>query len=128
MIFGIGVDLVRVARMESNIERYGDRFAERILTSGEMIEYRTHAPGQRGRFLAKRFAAKEAAAKAFGTGFRDGLGLHDIGVGHDAQGRPLLEYSGRAIDLYTEAGIHASHLSIADETDYAIAYVTLEKK
>lgn len=128
MIFGIGVDLVRVARMESNIERFGDRFAERILTGGEMIEYRTQASGQRGRFLAKRFAAKEAAAKAFGTGFRDGLGLRDIGVGHDAQGRPLLQYSGRAFELCAEAGIYSSHLSIADETDYAIAYVTLERR
>ncbi len=126
MIFGVGVDLVRVARMEANIERFGDRFAERILTIAEMGEYRAQAPAQRGRFLAKRFAAKEAAAKAFGTGFRDGLGLHDIGVGHDARGRPLLEYTGRAGDLCAEAGIHASHLSISDETDYAIAYVTLE--
>jgi holo-[acyl-carrier protein] synthase len=127
MIHGIGADIVRIARMTANVERYGDRFAERILTASEMAEYRAQAAGQRGRFLAKRFAAKEAAVKAFGTGFRDGLGMHDIGVGHDALGRPLLEYSGRATDLCAGAGIRTSHLSIADETDYAIAFVTLER-
>lgn len=126
MIHGIGVDIVEIARMNANLVRFGDRFAERILTVGEMIEYVTQARAQRGRFLAKRFAAKEAAAKALGTGFRDGLGLRDIGVGHDALGRPLLEYSGRASELCAGAGIRASHLSIADETTYAIAYVTLE--
>jgi holo-[acyl-carrier protein] synthase len=127
MIHGIGVDIVQIARMDANVERFGDRFAQRILTASEMVEYRSQAPALRGRFLAKRFAAKEAAAKALGTGFRDGLGLHDIGVGHDAMGRPLLEYSGRAGKLCANAGICASHLSLSDETRYAIASVTLEK-
>lgn len=127
MIHGVGADIVRIARMTSNIERFGDRFAERILTAGEFAEYRSQAAGQRGRFLAKRFAAKEAMVKALGTGFRDGLGLHDIGVGHDDHGRPLLEYSGRAEALCRSNGIRASHLSLSDETEYAIAFVTLEK-
>lgn len=125
MIYGIGTDIVRIARMESNIERFGDRFAERILTAGELQEYRRTQ--QRARFLAKRFAAKEAAAKAFGTGFSNGLGLRDIGVGHDALGRPLLNWSGRGEEIARAAGISASHLSIADENDYAIAFVTLER-
>ncbi len=127
MIHGVGVDIVQIERMDANVERFGDRFAERILTATEMVEYRSQAEVRRGRFLAKRFAAKEAAAKALGTGFRDGLGLHDIGVGHDAMGRPLLEYSGRARELCADAGIRASHLSLSDEIRYAVACVTLEK-
>ncbi len=126
MIHGVGVDIVQIERMDANVERFGDRFAERILTATEMVEYRSQAEARRGRFLAKRFAAKEAAAKAFGTGFRDGLGLHDIGVGHDAMGRPLLEYSGRAEQFRVEAGIRAGHLSLSDETNYAVAFVTFE--
>lgn len=124
MIYGIGTDIVRVARMEQDLARYGDKFAERILTDTELNEYRR--AGERAHFLARRFAAKEAAAKAMGTGFRDGLRLRDIGVTHDANGKPLLEFTGRAREFVKEKGISTVHISLADEEDNAVAFVTLE--
>ncbi len=124
MIYGIGTDIVRVARMESDLTRYGEKFAERILTDSELEEFRRS--NARARFLARRFAAKEAAAKAMGTGFRDGLSLRHIGVGHDALGKPQLEFSDRALAFVQEKGITTVHVSLADEEDNAVAFVTLE--
>lgn len=110
--------------MEQNLDKYGDRFAERILTDVELARYSEHVnPAQ---FLAKRFAAKEAAAKAFGTGFRDGLSLHHIGVVNDENGRPMLEFSGKATEMLEKFHISQSHLSLSDEPHYAIAFVILE--
>lgn len=124
MIHGVGTDIVQVARMEENVARHGERFAQRILTESELQRYAGHArPAQ---FLAKRFAAKEAAAKAFGTGFRDGLSLHHIEVVNDENGRPQLQFSDIAQDLVTRFGISHSHLSLSDEPDYAVAFVILE--
>jgi holo-[acyl-carrier protein] synthase len=123
MIFGIGTDIVRVERMEEILRRRGDRFARRILTEKEYQDLQqAHAPA---RFLAKRFAAKEAAAKAMGTGFRQGLQLRNIGVGHDDRGRPLLEFNGHATEFLRARGVHSAHLSLADEQEYAVAFVTL---
>ena len=123
MIFGIGTDIVRVARMQKNIERYGEKFAERILTPAELEEYRRES--RPAHFLAKRFAAKEAAAKAMGTGFRDGLMFHHIGVGHDAAGKPKLEFTAEAATFIKANGITNVHVSLADEEDHAVAFVTL---
>ena len=123
IIYGIGTDIVRIARMEADLAQYGERFARRILAPVEFEEYlQSRSPA---RFLAKRFAAKEAAVKALGTGFSQGIGLHDVAVGHEAAGRPFLIYAGQAQRLCGELGITASHLSIADESDYAVAFVTL---
>lgn len=123
MIFGIGTDIVAIARIEEGLERHGDRFAERILADSELEGFRSAA--RPASYLAKRFAAKEAMAKALGTGFRDGLSLRHIAVGHDVKGRPLIEVSGRAEELCRELGIGARHLSISDEHEYAVAFVTL---
>lgn len=124
MIFGIGTDIVRVARMQQDIERFGDKFAERILTDAEMAEYRETT--LRAHFLAKRFAAKEAAVKAFGTGFSRGIQLRQIAVTHDVHGKPMLEFSGTARDYVQAQGISVVHISLADEQDHAVAFVTLE--
>src|SRR3989344_3723522 len=124
MIFGIGTDIVRVARMQQDLDRFGERFAERILTEGELKEYRENA--NKANFLARRFAAKEAAVKALGTGFSQGVQLHDIEVIHDAQGKPLLEFRGRAREFLQEKSITIAHISLADEQDHAVAFVTLE--
>jgi holo-[acyl-carrier protein] synthase len=123
MIVGIGTDIVRIARFEALLERHGPRVAERILGAEELIEFA--AAARPARFLAKRFAVKEAVAKAFGTGFRDGLSLRHIGLRHDALGRPLLSFSGRAEELCVRLGVGDTHVSVADEHDYAIAFVTL---
>ncbi|MHB8455379.1 MAG: holo-ACP synthase [Acidiferrobacterales bacterium] len=123
MIFGIGTDIVRVSRMQKNIEHYGDKFAERILTAAEMEEYRKDA--RKAHFLAKRFAAKEAAAKAMGTGFSDGVAFGHIGVSHNSAGKPGLEFSGHAAEVIRLRQITAAHISLADEEDHAVAFVTL---
>lgn len=125
MIFGIGTDIVRVARMQKNIDRYGEKFAERILTAAELVEFRSEH--RQAHFLAKRFAAKEAAAKAMGTGFRDGLMLHHIGVTHDAAGKPQLAFTDEAADFVRVNGITGVHVSLADEEDHAVAFVTLAR-
>ena len=123
MIFGIGTDIVRVSRMQQSLERYGDRFAERILTAKELSEY--HQAVSKPHFLAKRFAAKEATAKAMGTGLANGIQLSQIGVGHDANGKPLLEFNGKAQTFLDENDISSVHVSLADEEDNAVAFVTL---
>lgn len=122
MIHGIGTDIVSVARIQANLERFGARFARRILTEEELADFHhTHRPAH---FLARRFAAKEAAAKALGTGFRNGLWLHHIGVAHDGAGRPLLDLRGPAQTLRRRLGVGEGYLSLSDEADYAIAFVT----
>ena len=124
MIFGIGTDIVYVGRMRQDLERYGERFAERILASGELREF--HQNANKASFLARRFAAKEATAKAMGTGFSNGVLLRDIEVIHDAQGKPLLEFHGQAQRFIEERRIAVAHISLADEQDHAVAFVTLE--
>jgi len=123
VIFGIGTDIVSIARIATAIERHGERFAERILSANELPAYKAAARPEH--FLAKRFAAKEAAAKAFGTGFSEGLAMSDIAVTHDHRGKPELLFSGRAERLCEELGIGAHFLSISDEKENAIAFVTL---
>jgi len=123
MIYGIGTDIVRVSRMQKNIDEYGDKFSRRILSDTELEDYSTSV--RQAHFLAKRFAAKEATAKAMGIGFSRGMSLRDISVGHDENGKPTLEYFSRAEELVNELGIGAGYISIADEDDHAVAFVTL---
>jgi holo-[acyl-carrier protein] synthase len=124
MILGVGTDIVRVQRIQDNIKRFGDRFAQRILTHDEFIQYSKSA--RMGHYLAKRFAAKEAMVKALGTGFQNGLSLRHIAVTHDKMGRPQIICTGRAKELIVEMGVKACFVSISDEQDYAIAFVTIE--
>lgn len=124
MIFGIGTDIVRVGRIRDDLSRFGDRFAERILTASELLEF--HQNVNKANFLARRFAAKEAAVKAMGTGFSNGVQLHDIEVTHDAQGKPMLAFHGRAREFMQERSVAVAHISLADEQDHAVAFVTLE--
>lgn len=124
MIFGIGTDIVSIHRIEENLEKYGERFAGRILTDLEQETYQSTV--RKAHFLAKRFAAKEAAAKALGTGFRDGLSLRDFSVNNDDLGKPILEFSPRARHELESRSIGSCHLSISDEHDYAVAFVIFE--
>lgn len=123
MIYGIGTDIVHIKRMRENLDKYEDKFARRILTDSEFVEFKNK--NDKAAFLAKRFAAKEAAAKAMGTGFSQGLSLHHIGVGHDDAGKPVLEFLDVAEKFIREKKIKQAHLSLADERDYAVAFVTL---
>lgn len=123
MIFGIGTDIVRIERMQQALQRHGDKFAERILSPEELGEY--HNTENNARFLAKRFAAKEATVKAMGTGFSEGISLKHIFVGHDEKGKPILNYAEQASFFVKENNITESHISLADEQEYAVAFVTL---
>jgi len=125
MIFGIGTDIVKVQRMSDSLTKHGNRFAQRILSDVEFEEFSSQH--NQGAFLAKRFAAKEAAVKALGTGFRDGISMTHISVGHDDMGKPVLNFTHVAKKILQEKYITASHISIADEKDFAVAYVILEK-
>jgi len=123
MIYGIGTDIVHINRMRDNLEKYGDKFARRILTVSEFDEFKDKR--DKAAFLAKRFAAKEATAKAMGTGFSQGLSLHHIGVKHDNAGKPILDFFDIAEKFIQDKNIKQTHLSLADERDYAVAFVTL---
>lgn len=125
MIYGIGTDIVYVGRIRDDLSRFGDRFAERILTKNELLEF--HQNANKANFLARRFAAKEAAVKAMGTGFSNGVQLHHIEVTHDDHGKPMLMFHGRARDFLQEKCVTVAHISLADEQDNAVAFVTLEK-
>ncbi|MFC1747259.1 holo-ACP synthase [Pseudomonadota bacterium] len=125
MIHGIGTDIVSVKRMQESLDRHGEHFALRILADNEVEAFRA-AASQAG-FLAKRFAVKEAAVKALGTGFRDGISMKHIYVEHDGLGKPLLKVVGRARELFDEGGVGECHVTISDEREYAVAFVTLLK-
>ncbi len=122
--YGIGTDIVQVKRIAAGLDRFGDKFARRILADSE---YQTYQHSARPiHFLAKRFAAKEAVLKALGLGMRDGLSFRQITVANNGMGKPQLSFTGRAEQYCAQQGIRTCHLSIADEQEYAIAFVTLE--
>ena len=124
MISGIGVDLVTVSRIKGIHERFGDRFARRFLHQNELTALASHEnPVQ---FLAKRFAVKEAAVKALGTGERTGVLLRDFYIEHTELGKPLLRVDGAAKQLCEKLNIQASHVSLSDEGDQVVAFVVLE--
>ena len=124
MIHGIGTDIVAVKRLQGMWERHGDKTLEKLLAPQEMADFANAA--DKGRFLAKRFAAKEAFSKALGTGVRPPAILPAIAVTHDELGKPILVFCGRLAEMIENQGLKA-HLSLSDEADYAIAYVILER-
>lgn len=124
MIVGLGTDIAEIARIEQVLARSGTAFAARILTPQELELF--SARKQQGRFLAKRFAAKEAASKALGTGIAGGVSFQDFIISNDALGKPVLSLQGKAAELAEGAGVTALHLSISDERHYAVATVILE--
>lgn len=123
-VLGLGTDIVEIARIEAAIERSGDRLARRILSDAEWAIYQEHQ--QPIRFLAKRFAVKEAASKAFGTGIRQGLAFAQFEVFNNDLGKPCLRFLGRAADIAQELGVQHVHVSLADERRYACATVIVE--
>jgi holo-[acyl-carrier protein] synthase len=124
VIYGIGTDIVAVARMADFWQRHGERGLEKMLAPAEREACRSS--NDPARFLAKRFAAKEALGKAFGSGVRTPVLLPDIAVEHDPLGKPSFSYSPALAAHFAERGLTA-HLSISDERDYAVAFVILEK-
>lgn len=123
-VLGLGIDIVEMARIEAVVKRCGDRLARRVLSTAEWELYRQHH--QPERFLAKRFAVKEAAAKAFGTGIRNGLAFNQFEVFNDGLGKPNIRLHDRAAELAKAMGVTAIHVSLADERRYACATVIIE--
>lgn len=120
MIRGIGTDMVLVGRIEAVLGRQGDRFARRILTDAEWQRYAVH--GQPARFLAKRFAAKEAILKALGTGLGQGMSWHCIQIDRNALGAPVVVLSGAALSRLVNGGGGSMLLSLSDEREQALAF------
>ncbi|MBN2125941.1 MAG: holo-ACP synthase [Deltaproteobacteria bacterium] len=125
MIYGIGIDLVNIARMETVLKRWGDRFVSRVFTEEEaaLCSARSFPPSS----FALRFAAKEALSKALGLGMRKGVRWRDIEVFHHPGGKPGLRLRGRSFDLCREREITGLHVSMSDEGEYGMAMVILER-
>jgi holo-[acyl-carrier protein] synthase len=124
VIFGVGIDLVEVARVERLLAAYGERFYERVLAPSERAGYLQSA--RQVWFLATRFAAKEAVSKALGTGLRYPVTLHAISVVNDAVGRPALRFHGALPDYLKKAGVGEVHLSLTHEKGLACAVAVAE--
>ena len=129
MIIGIGSDLCDIRRIERAMERFGDRFLQRVFTTDERARAARRHPSSQPATYAKRFAAKEACAKALGTGFRSGVFLSDIGVANLPSGQPTLVLTSgaaRRLLAITPPGHRATiHLTLTDEHPYAFAQVTI---
>lgn len=125
MIYGIGIDLVDIRRMENVISRWGARFINRVFTRDEIktCYERPFPPAS----FALRFAAKEAFSKALGLGMRRGLRWRDIEVFHFPGGRPGIRPLGRSSEICKEERISGYHVSLSDEGNYGVAMVILEK-
>ena len=125
MIYGIGTDIVEPSRIARSLKRYGDRFAKRILAEAEWLDYQNSTKQER--FIANRFAAKEAFSKAMGTGLRHPVALHYIEVAHDALGKPYFKFHSELKQMIKNEGVTNHHLSISDEINLVCAFVVLEK-
>jgi holo-[acyl-carrier protein] synthase len=124
MIFGVGIDLVNIQRLETVLQRWGDRFVKRVFTDQEAeFCFKRAYPASP---LALRFAAKEAFSKAIGLGMRRGIRWRDIEVFHYPGGRPGLRLQGRSSEICREKQITRFHLSLSDEGRYGMAVVVLE--
>ena len=126
MIVGIGTDVASIERIGQSLERFGERFVNRVLTPAERVRFeRTKAKASH---LAKRWAAKEAFAKAIGTGIHAPFTWHSIGVGRDAKGKPMVEPDEKMAEHLRAMGVTRAHLSLTDDAGIAVAFVVLEGK
>jgi len=124
VIYGVGTDVVEIGRIEKALERFGERFARRILCEPELKRFQSHRlPAA---YLAKRFAAKEAFTKALGTGICAPANWHGVWVRNLPSGKPVLEFSEPLKALLSQRGVAGSHLSLTDEKGVAMATVILE--
>lgn len=127
MIYGIGTDIVQVSRMSQKLKRSGDNFAHSILSDREWDDYLACPDEQKATFLSKRFAAKEAFAKAVRRGFRQPVFLHNISIFHDKYNAPYFIVNDELQEWLYEQGISNVHLSISDEKKYVVAFVVAEE-
>ncbi len=123
MIFGIGVDVLEVGRIERVYRAYGERFVARLLMPQERAQLARSA--RPARFLAMRFAAKEAIVKGMGTGFAHGVWIRDVGVVQNEWGRPESVYSERGARVRAALGIGEGHVTLTDEAGLVVAVAVL---
>ena len=124
MIFGIGVDVLEAARVKKLFDKYGEHFVERLLLPGERAQF--ERTKRKERFLAMRFAAKEAIVKAMGTGFAHGMWIRDVGVVQNEWGRPDVVYSERGEKMRRKLGIGGGYITLTDEAGLIVAVCVLE--
>jgi holo-[acyl-carrier protein] synthase len=123
VIFGIGVDVLEAARVRKTLERFGERFTEHLLMPEEQAQLaKTRRPE---RFIAMRFAAKEAIVKAMGTGFAHGVWIRDVGVVQNAWGKPEVIYSERGDKVRRGLGVGEGHVTLTDEAGLIVAVAVL---
>ena len=123
MIFGIGIDVLEASRMAAMHKRYGARIENHLLMPAERVQYAKTR--RKERFLAMRFAAKEAIVKAMGTGFAHGVWIRDVGIVQNALGRPEVIYSARGEQKRRELGVGEGHVSLTDEAGLIVAVAIL---
>ncbi len=124
MIFGVGTDIVELSRVQGIYDRFGEHFVRRLLMEEELDLFR-HSKFP-VRFLAMRFAGKEATVKAMGTGFRHGIWLRDVGILNNDWGRPLVIWSERGRGVCEQLGIGAGHVSLTDDAGLVVAFAVVE--
>ncbi len=124
MIYGVGTDLIEIRRIGRALERFGERFAQRILCGPELERFRAHR--QPVAYLAKRFAAKEAFTKALGTGIHAPANWHGVWVVNARSGKPHFEFSTELREFLERRGVRRAHLTLTDEREIACATVILE--
>jgi holo-[acyl-carrier protein] synthase len=124
VIYGVGTDVVEIARIENALARFGERFARRILSESEFSRFKNHRlPAA---YLAKRFAAKEAFAKALGTGIHAPANWQGVWVKNLPSGQPVLQFSDSLSQFLSRRGVSKAHVSLSDERGVALAMVILE--
>lgn len=124
MIFGVGTDVVQLTRIQATYNRFGQHFVRRLLMARELQLFeRSKDPV---RFLAMRFAGKEATVKAMGTGFAHGVWIRDVGIDNNDWGRPLVIWSERGRGVCESLGIGSAHVSLTDDAGLVIAFSVVE--
>jgi len=123
-VVGIGVDRIRIARVETSLERFGERFMRRVYDADEIAQ--AMAKGNPGRRFAMLFAAKEAVAKALGTGFHQGVAPHHIATIHQPSGKPEIILRGGALEAARRLGVARVHVSLSDDDGVAVAFAVAE--
>jgi len=124
MIFGVGTDIVELSRVQATFDRFGEHFVQRILMPEEIELFRRSK--QPTRFLAMRFAGKEATVKAMGTGFAHGVWLRDVGILNNPWGRPIIVWSERGARVRDRLGISDGHVSLTDDAGLVLAFAVVE--
>lgn len=123
-IIGIGTDVVKISRIKRIFKKYPEGFAERVLHKNELKVLKSHQSPKT--YLARRFSAKEAVAKALGTGIANGVSFKEIEISNNDNGQPILTLHGTTLTIAKNLGIENAYISLSDEDKYAVAMVVLE--